>query len=346
MPTFNFDDGSSNINQGGTDPTLVFVEDGVTFTLSTDDANGGNEILQYDPTVNQNFNISDQTTGAAGNFTLTFATTGGFDRFAGTNLEIVFGSGSQAFNVTFIAATGTDVVITGVHSGTINVGTLGIGDFFSGIRFTSLGGPPLITVNSITTQSALVCYLEGTRIATPEGDVAVEDIKAGDLVSTADGRAIAVEWLGIQPVDLTTAQPAKTHPVCIKAGALAEGVPSRDLYVSPNHAIELDGRLYDAHALINGRSIYQVVDAGKSLTYYHVETAAHELILAENCPAETFLDYATRDNFINGGERIDAPIIDEMPLPRVSAKRMVARSVVDRLSTRADALGLALSRAA
>ena len=46
------------------------------------------------------------------------------------------------------------------------------------------------------------CFIAGTMIRTPDGEVAVETLKRGDLVLTHDGRSVPVDWLGIQTVSL------------------------------------------------------------------------------------------------------------------------------------------------
>jgi hypothetical protein len=51
--------------------------------------------------------------------------------------------------------------------------------------------------------------------------------------------------------------------------------------------------------LINGATIVQ--EAAESVTYYHVELPAHDVILAEGLPAESFLDTGNRAAFANGG---------------------------------------------
>ena len=40
------------------------------------------------------------------------------------------------------------------------------------------------------------CFMEGTLIRTPSGDVPVETLKAGDLVVLADNAVAPVRWLG------------------------------------------------------------------------------------------------------------------------------------------------------
>ena len=154
---------------------------------------------------------------------------------------------------------------------------------------------------------------------------------AGDKITTADGRVSQVNWLGTQSVNTVFADPKKVNPIRITAGALGGCLPVRDLEVSPDHAIAIDGMLINASALVNGTTIYQLATMPREgFTYYHVETDAHELLLAEGVPAETFIDYAGRDSFENGAEQ--TAMIAEMPLPRISSARLVPNAVKARLN--------------
>src|SRR4051794_5328758 len=83
----------------------------------------------------------------------------------------------------------------------------------------------------------VICFYPGTCIRTPVGEVAVETLRIGDMVLTAEGRAMPVRWLGRQTVSTLFADPLRVLPIRIAAGALAENLPARDLLVSPDHAI-------------------------------------------------------------------------------------------------------------
>ncbi len=134
------------------------------------------------------------------------------------------------------------------------------------------------------------CFGAGTRIGTPRGETAVEDLAIGDLVNTAFGGARPVTWLGSWHVDLTDhADPQAVRPVRIAAGALAAGVPRQALHVSPDHALYLDGVLVPARLLINGETITQPPRGG-ALTYYHVQVDPHDILYAEGAEVESFLD--------------------------------------------------------
>src|ERR1700716_3436145 len=94
-------------------------------------------------------------------------------------------------------------------------------------------------------------------------------------------------WLGRQTVSLGFADPLRVLPIRIKAGALGDNIPSRDLLLSPDHAVLIDDVLIQAGALVNGVSIIRETNVPQTFTYYHIELDGHELILAEGAPAET-----------------------------------------------------------
>ena len=161
--------------------------------------------------------------------------------------------------------------------------------------------------------------MAGTMIRTPDGEVAVETLKHGDLVLTTDGVAKPVSWLGRQTVSMFFADPLRSLPIRIKAGALAENVPSRDLLVSPDHALLVDGVMIQAGALVNGTFNRARNKVPKVFTYYHVELDDHSLILAENTPAETFVDNVDRMGFDNWAEHEalypEGKTVTELPYP-------------------------------
>ncbi|MDR9404177.1 MAG: Hint domain-containing protein [Halothece sp. Uz-M2-17] len=187
------------------------------------------------------------------------------------------------------------------------------------------------------------CFLTGTLIATEDGKKAVETLEIGDKVQTADGSFEAVKWIGIQTYYKAFATPFRSHPVLIKAGALGEGIPKRDLYTSPDHALYLEeGILANAGALMNGVSIIQIEPEEEKFYYYHVELDRHALLLAEGALAESYLAQGDRLMYDNGDEY--AGLYPEetarLPLsyPRASSKRQVPRYIKQRLATRAEAM--------
>ncbi|WP_298283778.1 Hint domain-containing protein [Acidocella sp.] len=199
---------------------------------------------------------------------------------------------------------------------------------------------------NFSTGAEVTCFFPGTLIATPSGEVAVETLKSGDLVTLADGRAAPITWLGRQTVSTRFADPLRVNPIRIKAGALGENLPVRDLRVSPDHALLVDGVLVHAGALVNGRSILRETDLPTIFTYYHIEVADHSLILAEAVPAETFIDNVDRLAFDNWEEHPGNTALVEMSLPRAKSARQVPAATKSRLEARATALFQAAIQAA
>ena len=149
----------------------------------------------------------------------------------------------------------------------------------------------------ITWQAA--CFAAGTRIAVPNGWRAVEDLAAGDLIMLAHGGTAPVIWLGHRAVDCTRhPHPETVWPIRVMAGAFGEGLPHRDLWLSPDHAVFVDDVLIPIKRLLNGSSIRR--EPRDRVVYYHVELPEHDVILAEGLPTESFLDTGGRADFDNG----------------------------------------------
>jgi hypothetical protein len=228
------------------------------------------------------------------------------------------------------------------YLGHIEGGWLGVSPSNTYYLF-SVGVPPTETF-SYATDGLVVCFLAGTRIATPGGPTPVEALGIGDLVTTAAGDAAPVRWVGRRTVASVFVDPLTAFPIRIAAGALGEGSPTRDLFVSPDHALMIGGLLVQAGALVNGTTIVREAAMPERFTYFHVELADHALILAEGVPAETFVDNVTRRRFDNHAEYValhgDAvATIAEMELPRAKSARQVPRSVRALLDARTARLG-------
>ncbi len=160
----------------------------------------------------------------------------------------------------------------------------------------------------------------------------METLAIGDLVRTASGRTAAIRWIGVQTIVSVFADPLRSFPVRITAGALGQNLPVRDLRVSPDHALFLDGLLVQAGALVNGTTIVRETAMPERFTYFHVELEDHALILAEGVPAETFLDTVTRRRFDNWAEYVElygdtGATIAEIAAPRIKSARQLPRSL-------------------
>lgn len=187
-----------------------------------------------------------------------------------------------------------------------------------------------------------ICFMAGTAIATPYGEVPVESLQIGDPLTLSDGRVMPMAWLGKQTVSTRFADPMRVLPIRIKADALGDSLPRRDLLVSPEHALLVGDILIQAGALVNGVSILRETGVPERFTYYHVELADHSLILAESVPAETFVDHVDRKTFDNWAEYealYGSPRdIVEMPHPRAKSHRQVPPAIRRWLMDRAVAI--------
>jgi autotransporter-associated beta strand protein len=144
------------------------------------------------------------------------------------------------------------------------------------------------------------CFAGGTRILTTRGEIPVEHLREGDLAMTVSGTARAIRWIGHRRVHCDRhPRPHDVWPVCVLADAFATGQPRRDLRLSPDHSVFIDGALVPIRYLINGGTIRQLRVA--EVTYYHTELPVHDVILAEGLPCESYLDTGNRGAFANGG---------------------------------------------
>jgi hypothetical protein len=107
-------------------------------------------------------------------------------------------------------------------------------------------------------------------------------------------------------------------PVRVARGAFGANVPERDLYLSPDHAVFVDGVLVPVRLLVNDSNITQEKQA--KVTYYHVELPRHDVILAEGLTVESYLDLDDRADFQQPGEIIRL-------FPDFTARRGLATAV-------------------
>ncbi|MFN0115003.1 MAG: Hint domain-containing protein [Paracoccaceae bacterium] len=145
--------------------------------------------------------------------------------------------------------------------------------------------------------AAIPCFTPETRVLTERGLVAVDGLSAGDRVVTRDHGSRRVVWsgrrafgwreLGLNPL---------LRPVRIRAGALGEGLPERDILLSPNHRILFAARTatggHDEAFVpardLAGRHGVEIV-APAAVTYVQLLFDRHEAVLSEGIWSESFL---------------------------------------------------------
>jgi hypothetical protein len=154
--------------------------------------------------------------------------------------------------------------------------------------------------NFLTNPSPIIiCFARGSMITTPRGQVAVETLRVGDLVITADNGLQAIRWIGSKVMTGARLQAyPELRPIRIRRGAFGKGLPERDLWVSPQHRILLRSAqaqlrfgesevLVPAKALLDDRRITR--DYGiRQTEYFHIMFDHHEIVFSEGMPTESF----------------------------------------------------------
>jgi len=182
----------------------------------------------------------------------------------------------------------TGQTVTLNADGTITI--VGDGDI-EDINFTYTAGDGTNSDTAFVNVSSIPCFVAGTMIQTVDGDVAVEDIKPGDLVITRDEGPRPVRWVGSRDVEAM----GDFAPIRIRAGTFgAHG----DLLLSPQHRILVRDSLAEllfgeqevliaAKDLLNDRSVIR--RCGGMVTYVHLMFDRHQVIYSEGLPTESFL---------------------------------------------------------
>ncbi|AHK70464.1 Hint domain-containing protein [Gluconobacter oxydans] len=181
------------------------------------------------------------------------------------------------------------------------------------------------------------CYCPGTAILTETGERPVETLEIGDRLITRNGAIRPIRWIGRRAYDgRFAAGRSDIMPVRIAAGALGEGLPRRDLVISPLHAMFLDGVLVPVHALVNNRTITQAEQVDV-VEYIHIELETHDIIFAEGAASETFIDDGSRGMFHNAREYAELYPDAEPVAARYCAPRVESGEELEAIRRRLDA---------
>jgi len=185
------------------------------------------------------------------------------------------------------------------------------------------------------------CILSGTKISTEFGEIPVENLKLGDKVLTISGKMQPINRIDNWQPEREPGQDWRYYaaPIKVCRSAIASNVPQRDLYLSPGHAIYLDGMLLRVGGLVNGRSIVRCAQyQANKLSYFHLELDDHQVILAEFAPIESALGERMTPFASTGlgGRRADLASRLRSAISPWIDRRQTCDRIRDRLDERAE----------
>lgn len=218
------------------------------------------------------------------------------------------------------------------------------------VEFQNLqNGSNDLYMSDITYNTASICFAAGTMILTDRGEVAVEDLRVGDLVHTRDSGLQEIRWMDSQRLSGETLT-AATHlcPIRIKAGALGENTPARDLVVSPQHRILVRSRIAQKmfgtdEVLITAKQLLLVegIDVATDLDgveYYHFLFDDHQVVIANGAEAESLYTGPQALKFVGPAARAEIfeifPHLAELDYEARSARPLASGRMGRRLAHR------------
>ncbi len=286
--TLNLNGVTSPVNVTFTGDEAGTATDGTdTLTFSEIESIVGSET---DDTLDASASTVSQTlAGEAGADTITGGA--GADLLAGgADADVIFGGGGDT--------------VDGGSAGNDN-DTLFLGEFGTTITFTDATGEngtvqyadgSILTFSDI--ENIVPCFTPGTMIRTADGDRAIETLKIGDMVETKDGGLQPIAWIGSRDISAEVLdQNDNLRPVLIRQGAMGNGLPRRDLLVSPQHRMLVDNAsvqlwLGEEEVLVKAKDMTHRpgIDTADvdSVTYIHLMFEEHQLVLADGAWSESF----------------------------------------------------------
>ncbi len=166
------------------------------------------------------------------------------------------------------------------------------------VTFLDADGNPTGTMNFVNIENVIPCFTPGTMIATPRGEVPVETLRAGDRIVTRDNGLQEIRWIGQKALSWTDMAAAPhLKPVLVRQGSLGNGLPERDMMISPNHRLlvanDRTALYFDEHEVLVsakhlvGSAGVHAVDSMQT-TYIHFMCDQHEVVLSNGAWTESF----------------------------------------------------------
>jgi Ca2+-binding RTX toxin-like protein len=265
--------GGADLVDGGTGNDLLFGGDGADTLLG----GAGNDTLGGGAGADLLDGGDDQDQ---------FTATGTADDFGDT---VQGGNGGDDFDTLDLSAWGK--ALTNVYRDPMNPEN-------GYVEFLDSLGAVIGTITFSDIETVIPCFTPGTLILTARGEVPVERLAVGDLVQTRDGGTQCIRWVGRKDLGLADLVMAPAlWPVLIPAGALGPGLPARDMRVSPQHRVLVEGAraemlfgepevLVAAVHLVGHNGIRRDLTPGTS--YIHIMFDAHEIVCSDGLWSESF----------------------------------------------------------
>lgn len=301
--------GNVDVRSSGANKSIIFGDN----ARITNDVNLSNSSTDGDVFIQTGDNLVVNGNFVTGNFSDSAVignnwTVGGAINLLGGNDDLTLGSQSEGTTTSITGSTGTDGLTVTAPAGqeaafrtaalaanyidngdgTFSGQSTSSGFSYSGVTYSSWERP---------SDARAICFAAGTRIEVANGEtVNVEDLCQGDMVMTADHGLQVVKWIGTNT--LSGAELAENlRPIRIAAGALGNGLPVQDLFVSPQHRMLVrsgiaqrmfgqDEVLVAAKHLVLLDGIDVVADA-QTVVYVHFLCDQHEVVFANGAPSET-----------------------------------------------------------
>jgi Ca2+-binding RTX toxin-like protein len=294
--------GQDNIEGGTGDDTIDGGEgdDTISGGAGTDVLSGG----QGQDTLTGG-DGDDTLTGGAGDDTLLGGDGEDTINIGGDNDTAQGGFGSDLFVAT---EAGNHTVVGGedpdgldydvLNLSGLNVNIIRSGDESGTVEFLDSNDNVTHTLEYSEIEEVVPCFTPGTMIATPKGEVPVEQVREGDRVLTRDNGIQEVRWTGRKDLGATDLfKMPQYQPIFVRAGSLGNGMPERDLLLSPNHRMLMTGKAatlyFEENEVLSAVKHLTGIDGidrveTTDLSYIHLLFDHHEVVLSNGAWTESF----------------------------------------------------------